>query len=166
MFEMHEDMKKLLVESNRIRPHQKNPNNGDVERIIESLTANGCYRPIFAMRDTGEIVAGHHLYSALLAHGHTSVPVSWVDRRDGQVDLRVLLADNRTASMARLDEGLAIDVLEGLDDTFGTGFTVEELAEMKAAEDHFYGGAPSDTFEEFKREVTCPDCGSIFTPDD
>ena len=161
-FKMHRSLQELMVPAEFISPHEMNPNNGDIEAIVESLAANGCYRPIYAMRETGKIVAGHHLYTALVSHGHTEVPVIFLDQIDGQIDLRVLMADNKTAANAKLDEALAVNVLDELESLFGTGFTEEELAEMKAVEAAHWE-SKKDDFDDLK-DVTCPNCGESFKP--
>lgn len=163
MFRIHDALKPLLVDKGRLKPHPQNPNNGDVEMLAESCAANGVYRPIYAQRD-GTIVAGHHLYTVMLAHGHAEVPVLWVDG-DGTQGKRILLADNRVAALAKVDEALAIDILDELEDVFGTGYSVEALAEMRAAEEEHWGVGDADSFDDVKQDVTCPNCGETFRPE-
>lgn len=93
-----------------IHPHPDNPNNGDVELIAESILTNGYIAPIIAHRETGDIIAGNHRYHALLSLGADIAPVIWVDMEDAGAK-RYMLADNKTAQAATLDNSLVLDLL-------------------------------------------------------
>ena len=77
----HPALDALLTPVDQIRQHQKNPKNGDIDAIAESITVNGCFRPIYAQRSSGTILAGHHLYQALLSLGAADVPGAVAGRR-------------------------------------------------------------------------------------
>ena len=63
----------LLRPADEIKPHPRNPNNGDTDALIASILQNGVYRPIFVSAASAHILAGHHLYAALLELGEELV---------------------------------------------------------------------------------------------
>lgn len=114
-----------------LTPHPRNPRNGDVEAIAESVAVNGVYRPIYCAADY-TILAGHHLYNALGELGYDEVDVVRLPVEPGSEEaLRIMLADNRTADLGIYDEGVLIDVIRDLADTAlgiaGTGYTPDTL---------------------------------------
>lgn len=163
-------VKALLTDAENVTPHEKNPSSGDVDAVIESVRSNGCYRPIYASQATGKILAGHTLYNALLTLKQDRIPVQWIEGLDREGELRIVLADNKVAELARRDDGLVIDLLNDVG-TAGTGYTDEELLDLKAAEAvGFKSGMldDDDMGEGLKigeQRVLCPDCGHEFTVD-
>lgn len=164
MIRFHPALEALMVPAQGLRPHPVNPNNGDVDEIVASILTNGCYRPIYATQD-GEIVAGHHLYAALMELGALMVPVLTVDV-DESGARRILLADNRVAALARVDDGLLMDLLKMVSEEdrglTGTGYDdryLEALADRLRVE----AGHPLefDTrgAEGLVHTITCPECG-------
>ena len=156
----------MFVDAESITQHPRNPKNGDVEEIVRSLHANGCYRPIYVSRATRNIVAGHHLYLSLLTLGENNVPVQWIDDLTMDDELRIVLADNKVAELGRMDDGLVVDILNdiGID---GTGYSYEELEDMKAdLATGFKGGEAEDQMQDslgdYGRDVTCPNCSHQF----
>lgn len=135
MIRFHSHLAPLMVDANSIYPNPENPNNGDVDSIIISIVKNGCYRPIY-VDESGMILAGHHLYAALLELGATQVPASFLDSEpESDEAYRILLADNSIARNSRIDTSQEVRVLGMLDDYDGTGYTREEVEEMLAKED-------------------------------
>lgn len=127
MIRYHKAVVPLLVDADTIRPHPGNANLGDVDEIIVSITKNGCYRPIYASTD-GTILAGHHLYAALLDLGATRVPVMFLDTEDGADEsVRILLADNKIARAAKMDRHAEMELLKSLDDYTGSGYSESEV---------------------------------------
>lgn len=163
MIWFHKAVQELLVDADRVHPNPRNANNGDVDAIVESLHINGCYRPIYAASD-GEIVAGHHLYQGLLQEGCTQVPVMFIDGDAAQAR-RILLGDNQIASLARMDHGLLLDLLEDVmredESLLGTGFIDDDVVHLKAEQDP----KPPEDHEAFisQTEITCPECGHSWT---
>lgn len=94
-----------------LTPHPRNPRQGDVGAVHTSVEANGLYRPIYAQRGTGTIVAGHHLWRALA--GRETVPVMWLDVDDDQAT-RILVADNRASELGTNDAHALADLLRDL----------------------------------------------------
>ena len=106
----HPSLEPLLVDVSLLRPWDRNPNNGDVDLIVESIRTNGVFTPVVAQRSTGVILAGNHRYAALMELGETRVPVVWVDVDDAKAT-RIALVDNRSSQQARTDQGLLLEHL-------------------------------------------------------
>lgn len=117
----------------QLRAHPKNPNQGDVGAIVESIHENGFYGVIVAQRSTGMILAGEHRWRAAREAGLFRVPVMWLDCDDEDA-LRVLLADNRTSELGVRDPAALHELLRSLIDTpsglDGTGYDADFLDEL------------------------------------
>ena len=129
---IHDSLLPLLVPADQVRPHPQNARNGDTDAIGESMRENGVYRPVYAQRSTGHILAGNHTYASLLEAGHDQVPVLWLDVDNDQA-LRILLADNRTADLGRYDDALLAETLQVLGDLAGTGYDEHDLSDLLAS---------------------------------
>ena len=119
----------------KLKPHPRNPRQGDVGAIHQSIEANGFYGAVVAQKSTGHVLAGNHRLLAAKHANAEEVPVMWVDVDDATA-LRILLADNRTNDLASYDEGALADLLtsimqdEGTLD--GTGYDGDALDELLA----------------------------------
>jgi ParB-like chromosome segregation protein Spo0J len=126
----HDDLEPLLVDIHSVTQHPDNYNNGDVEAIAESIEVNGVYRPIFVQKSTGYIIAGNHTWEACQTLGAQRIPVVSLDVDDTSA-LSIMLADNRTASLARPDSAALVSVLSRLDhdrgNLHGTGYEPRDL---------------------------------------
>lgn len=167
----------LLVPITDVRPADRNPNNGDVEQIAESIVVNGFQVPVIARRDTHEIVAGNHRYYALISLGATHVPVIWTEMDDAAA-MRFLIADNRMARLGRDDPALLLELLHEVEDATplglaGTGFSHEDLdyltdiiggpLELDVDDDRdLEAEATEFARQRGLRTITCPDCGHEF----
>lgn len=130
----HDALAALLVDADEVRPHPDNAKNGDTDAIVRSMVKNGVYRPVMAQRSTGYVLAGNHTYAALLELGATQVPVVWLDV-DTDAARRIMLADNRTADLGRMDDGLLVALLRDTDTAGGlegTGYDTDDLADLLA----------------------------------
>lgn len=139
-----------------LQPHPRNPNEGDVGAILESIKRNGWYGTLVAQRSTGYVLAGNHRLQAARLAGLDAVPVYWVDVDDAAA-LRILLADNRTSELAHRDpDALALLLAElaqgdGLD---GTGYDLDDLDDLIADL-----GEPLDLGDvDAHVERVCPHC--------
>lgn len=121
-----EGVRPLLVPIDKVHQHADNPNNGDLDALIESIQVNGFVTAITADARTGNIIAGNHRYQALHALGATEIPVIWVDHMDESGAVRYMVADNRTGKLAVIDEHALAALLTNLSDTdmglAGTGY--------------------------------------------
>ena len=110
--------------------HPRNPRQGDVGAIVQSIQHNGFYAPLIVQKSTGFVLAGNHRLAAAQELGMEKVPVVVVDV-DDDAALRVLLADNRTADLATYDDSALAALLEELAVTpvalTGTGYDGDDL---------------------------------------
>jgi ParB-like chromosome segregation protein Spo0J len=102
-----------------LKMHPRNVNQGDFGAIQESIEANGFFGAVTANKRTGHILAGNHRYKVAKEQHAASIPVIWVDV-DEEAELRILLADNRTARI-------------GHDDENATGQTAKLLSDSKTS---------------------------------
>lgn len=129
----------LAVPIENMRPHPENPNNGDDEGLVESLTVTGQYRAIVLWTQDGDgqpidppfIIAGHTTQRAALELGWTHIAAEPF-HGTGTEARRVMLADNAYARRARMDIGMEVSLLQELEDLAGTGVTDDDLARMVA----------------------------------
>jgi ParB-like chromosome segregation protein Spo0J len=140
-----------LVELGRLRPHPKNPRQGDVGAIHVSIEANGFYGSVIAQKSTGHIIAGNHRYLAAKHANAEAIPVTWVDVSDEEA-VRILLADNRTNDLATYNDDALAELLQDLiketGSLDGTGFDGdaldELLADLQVPDDDVWGNALGD----------------------
>lgn len=115
-----------VVPIESVWPHQRNPREGDVGAISESLRVLGQFRPIVVDKETKQILVGNHTWQAAMALGWTEIAVTWVEVTEEQA-IRILLADNKTADLATYhDEDLQV-LLASLPDFIGTGFDADDV---------------------------------------
>lgn len=130
----HQDLEGLLMPIDDVRQHPENPNNGDLDAIIESIEVNGMYRPLYVQKSTRYIVAGNHTWEACKTLGADQVPVIVIDCDDATAR-RIMLADNRVAAKAKPDDALLLDLLtaiEAEDSLIGTGYGTYDLEVLRS----------------------------------
>lgn len=121
-----------------LTPHPRNPNDGDPDAIAESLEVNGQYRAIVVWhRDQGPdvILAGNTTYAAALQLGWQQLAADPIYADTEAEALRILLADNRTARLARMntaDELALLEELDALVGLSGTGYYPDSLEDLRA----------------------------------
>jgi len=127
------DGKTEVVPIDALKPHPRNPREGDIGAIHTSIDNNGFYGRVIAQKSTGFILAGNHRWQAMTQAGATEIPVEWIDVDDDHA-LRILLADNRTNDLASYNDNELADLLEQLRvDTgtlAGTGYDGDDLDEL------------------------------------
>lgn len=114
-----------------VHQYHLNPRRGVVKVIQESLERLGQYKPITVNRGTltgrpDEILAGNHTWAAIRNLKWPQVAVSWVDV-DDETAAVIVAVDNRTSDLAKNDPGALAELLGGLDDLQGTGYTQADL---------------------------------------
>ncbi len=160
----------LLVPIEDVRQHPDNPNNGDAELIAEMIEVHGFYAPVAVQRSTGYILAGNHRYEALLSLDATSIPVVYLDV-DDEGATRILLGDNKSSRVARLDPAAEYRLLLALAETdlglLATGSHPGDLTRLA----RFTGDLPPDLPGEgagpsgspgHGMAHKCPHCGGYF----
>lgn len=133
MVQFHPHLLDKLQPITSITPHPENPNEGDVDVIVESMMTNGVYKGVTVQKSTRYILEGEHRYQALLKLGSEVIPVSEVDV-DDDTARRILLVDNSSAERAeRLPHqvhAVMTRVIEAQDSLVGTGYTRNQYAEL------------------------------------
>jgi hypothetical protein len=131
----HEALRPLLVPIDSVQQHPDNDNNGDEDAVQESILINGMYQAIKVQDSTGYICAGNTTWAVCKNLGAECIPIVRKLVDDIQA-LRIMVADNKTARLARADDALtaaALDKIREHDGNVeGTGFTMEELERMEA----------------------------------
>jgi ParB-like chromosome segregation protein Spo0J len=122
-----------------LTPFEGNARRGDVDKIAESLFANGQYKPIVVNRGThtktpNEVLAGNHTVEAAKSLGWQKIQVVFVDV-DRSSAVRINVADNRTSDIATDDTSALIALLQSLEQLDGTGFTDDDLTALVASLD-------------------------------
>jgi ParB-like chromosome segregation protein Spo0J len=152
-----------MVPVEKLTPHPKNPRQGDLGAIGESLNTFGFYGVIVAQRSTGHVLAGNHRLLAARQAGITEVPVAWVEMSDEE-SLRLLIADNRSSDLASNDEQALAELLQSLADTeaglAGTLFSGDDLDELLATmtQPTFFPVEDVARLDQ-RNPITCPACG-------
>jgi hypothetical protein len=136
MVRYQDDLVPLMQPIDSVKQNPDNYNQGDLEAISESIEVNGMYRPIYVSRQTNLIVAGNHTWHACKELGAEVIPVIWLDGDQTQM-VKTMIADNRTAALARPDESQLLSLLTTLhtaDDLTGTGYKEFDLQALEAVQ--------------------------------
>lgn len=116
-----DSLKDSLVPIGSLKTHPKNPRVGNINAIAESLQEHSQYRAIVARVSDRTVLAGNHTFKAAQHLGWTHVAVDWVDVDDAEAT-RIMLADNRTGDVAKVDNEKLLSFLDSLPDVKGTGY--------------------------------------------
>lgn len=120
-----EGLEAILRPIDSVKQHPDNPNNGDVEAVIESIQVNGFNGVITVDKATNTIVAGHTKWAALHALGSPVAPMIFQEWDEDEDVYRFLIGDNEVGKLAKMDTGLELRILKLLKDTqkglIGTG---------------------------------------------
>ncbi|WP_086559892.1 hypothetical protein [Streptomyces africanus] len=144
-----------------LTPFEGNARRGNVETILDSLRANGQYKPLTVRRqgETMTILAGNHTYLALLRHEESGrdacrdwelandrpcqlcinvdaddpTALSHLIECDDDTAKRINLVDNKAADDGAYDEEALAAILGSLESgPAGTGYTDEEADSILA----------------------------------
>jgi ParB-like chromosome segregation protein Spo0J len=156
-----------VVPLDQLTPYPGNARRGRVDVIKDSITANGQYRSLIVREvEHGPLVvlAGNHTMTAISELEGTQARCEIIDCDDATAR-RINLVDNRSNDLAEDDEEALGDLLRGIDDYTGTGFTEEEanayigdLDAVPVEEISPETKAPSKITAEYE----CPECGHRF----
>jgi len=152
-----------IVDIDSVEAHPKNVRQGDIGAISESLKAHGQYRPIVVDKRTNYILAGNHTWKAAKALGWAEISAGFIETKDDDEALRILLADNRANDLAMYDTGSLEELLRELSESDeGLEGSLFDLADL---DDLQIDNEPLDLSEFEKYDETidtehkCPKCG-------
>ena len=152
-----------IVDINWVEAHPKNVRQGDIGAISESLKAHGQYRPIVVDKRTNRILAGNHTWKAAKSLGWKEISAGFIETKDDDEALRILLADNKANDLAMYDTGSLEELLKELSESEqGLEGTLFDLADI---DDLQINNQPLDLSEFEKYDETidtehkCPKCG-------
>jgi len=123
-----------IVDIAHVRPHPRNPREGDVGAISESLKTLGQYRPIIVNKTDSTILIGNHTWHAAYALGWKEIAVTWIEVDEEQA-IRILLSDNKTADLATYDDEELQILLSSLKEFSGTGFDGDDVDSILKGQD-------------------------------
>lgn len=141
-----------------LRENPRNPNKHpqfQLERLAEIIRGNGWRQPVTVSDRSGLIVKGHGRYQAARLAGFRLVPVEVQHYDSEEAETADMLADNRIAELAEMDEGVLSSVLSDLqgeapDYVPLTGYSEADIAELMGDDENSWdangGGLLSETF--------------------
>jgi hypothetical protein len=143
-----------LVDPNTLRPNPANPNRHSAHQIqllASIIQDQGWRNPITLSKRSGLVVRGHGRLEAALLLGCETVPVDEQTYGSDAEELADLLADNRLAELAELDEDDLRKLLKQIEESDPgfdlelTGFMEDEIRKLFEEDD------PADDLEPIPR---------------
>lgn len=129
-----------IVEVERLIPNPKNPNthpDAQIQALGRIIRQTGWRQPITVSRRSGFIVKGHGRLSAALLEGLAAAPVEYQNYTSEAEEYADLVADNRIAELAEIDNKMLADIFADIDTgelpLELTGFTEDEVAGLITA---------------------------------
>lgn len=151
-------IKTEMVALSRLTKYYKNPRKGDVEKVAESLSANGQFKPIVCNIGTKtgrkeEILAGNHTFMGAEKLHWNDILVSWVDVSNA-VARKIVLADNGASDGSTYDDSilteLLLEVKEDSGNLIGTTYSDDVLGKLVK-------GVEADPLSQIDRIEDAPD---------
>ena len=124
-------METQTVSVDKLQEYPGNARKGDIDKIVESLKANGQYKPIVVQKSTNYVLVGNHTLKAIKKLGWDFVDIIELDV-DEVAAKRIILADNRTSDVSSYDFTLLNTMLTSLPDLEGTGYNQINLSELNS----------------------------------
>jgi hypothetical protein len=128
------EIETVLAET--LKEYPGNPRKGDIDKIAESLKANGQYKPIVVQKDTNFVLVGNHTLKAITKLGWDFVDVVWADVNEVEAK-RIVLADNRTSDGSTYDYTALNEMILTLPNLDGTGYDATALEQLLNAVNTF-----------------------------
>lgn len=127
-----------MVPIGELRENPRNPNrhpDSQIELLAKIITETGWRAPITVSKRSGYIVRGHGRLMAARKAGLTECPVDWQDYESDEQELQDLIADNRIAELAEIDDDALRDIIGDLQeigaDVELAGFTDADLEDIE-----------------------------------
>src|SRR5947207_5431877 len=96
-----------LVETDKLKPNPENPNKHDAAQLAlyaKILLHQGWRKALTVSNQSGFIVTGHGAWLTAKAQGWKTVPVDYQDFASKADEIAHMIADNKLAEMAELDD--------------------------------------------------------------
>lgn len=129
-----------IVDAAKLVPNPKNPNthpDAQIQALGRIIRQTGWRQPITVSKLSGFIVKGHGRLSAALLEGLKEVPVDYQNYTNAAEEYADLVADNRIAELAELDNKLLADIFAEIDTgeipMELTGYTEDEVESLVTA---------------------------------
>lgn len=126
-----------IVDVTTLVSNPKNPNthpDNQIQLLGRIIRQTGWRAPITVSKRSGFIVKGHGRLSAALLEGVKEVPVDYQNYTTEAEEYADLVADNRIAELAEIDNKLLADIFADIDTgeipTELTGYTDEEMESL------------------------------------
>ena len=129
-----------IVPVGEVKPNPKNPNQHPEEQIdllAKIIQAQGWRAPVTVSTLSGLVVRGHGRLMAAIHAGLSHVPVDYQHYDSEEAETADLIADNRIAELAEVDNKMLAELFGGFDaeaiDVSLTGYTADDVADITAA---------------------------------
>ena len=155
-----------VVDTISLVPNPRNPNkhpDSQIRLLSQIIAAQGWRAPITVSNRSGFVVRGHGRLLAARLAGWEQVPIDRQDYAAEAEEWADLVADNRLAELAEMDEASLLDLLKELEASQAlplTGYSNEDLLALLAEVN-----ATADRPEDFDAEeaMADPDAAGIAT---
>lgn len=128
-----------IASADKIRPNPNNPNNHpqeQIELLSNIISKQGWRAPITISKRSGYITKGHGRLMAMQHLGEAHAPVEYQYYESEEAEYADMIADNRIAELAEMDEDILHDILSDMAETdidlTLTGYDDEELDRLLA----------------------------------
>ena len=129
-----------IVPVGEVKPNPKNPNQHpeeQIELLAKIIRAQGWRAPVTVSTLSGLVVRGHGRLMAAIHAGLSHVPVDYQHYDSEEAETADLIADNRIAELAEIDNKMLAELFGGFDaeaiDVSLTGYTADDVADITAA---------------------------------
>lgn len=129
-----------IVDVAALVPNPKNPNthpDSQIQLLGRIIRQTGWRAPITVSKRSGFIVKGHGRLAAALLEGVKEVPVDYQNYTNDAEEYADLVADNRIAELAEIDQKLLADIFADIDTgeipMELTGYTEDEVESLVTA---------------------------------
>lgn len=129
-----------IVPVGEVKPNPKNPNQHPEEQIdllAKIIRAQGWRAPVTVSTLSGLVVRGHGRLMAAIHAGLSHVLVDYQHYDSEEAETADLIADNRIAELAEIDNKMLAELFGGFDaeaiDVSLTGYTADDVADITAA---------------------------------
>ena len=126
-------MEALNIAIDSVKLYPDNPRHSDVKALVESLKANGQYKPIVVQKSSNFILAGNHIWQAAKQLNWQKIAIVYADVDDIQAK-KIVLADNRLADLGTYDTNKLLELLGDIP-LEGSGYSAADVDDLLALVD-------------------------------